>query len=193
MSLNSPLQKFRKAGKGNIRQQDYSEKHLNSLEFIIIKVPGQVAKWQFDAFPATWRALAYILSDAERMGGRPASYDIKPADYARNRLHALFCDLLAKNDKDRLALMKSKGELGLDDLSKLPDHNKEQAYYNYISMNPQILREVTDLFGISYWCWHGGGYIGWPEEPLCRLYFLKNRMSDDMQISVMKGKDLFET
>lgn len=176
---------------GGVRFKPFSDVELDNEEFVVIKVPSNTIGWELDVFPATWSALAYILTDEQRMNARQQpSWAIEPNAYASARLHALFRDILASSDADRVALTKFREELGLCDFERVRTSDDEGKYYAYISQDSGFTNQIVDLFGISSRCWHGCGYIGWPEDPACRLFFLRNVMLEGMKVAVMRGSDI---
>lgn len=176
---------------GRVGFSPISDAELNQEEFVVITVPSKVAEWPLDAFPATWSALAYILTDAKRMSAQPASWDIEPNEYASARLFALFNNLLAMNDDDRLALLKRREEIGLCDFERIRTAAEELDYYHYISQDSGFTNQVVELFGISSRCWHGCGYIGYDKNPLCRLLLLRNQIVPGMELTIKRGSELF--
>lgn len=176
---------------GRLNFSPVSDAELNQEEFVVITVSSEIAQWSLDAFPATWSALAYILTDEQRMSAQPAGWDIEPNQYASARLFALFNNLLARNDDDRLALLKSREEIGLCDFERIRTSAEERDYYSYISHDSCFTDQIVELFGISSRCWHGCGYIGHEKNPLCRLLLLRNQIISGMELTIKSGSELF--
>jgi hypothetical protein len=40
-------------------------------------------------------------------------------------------------------------------------------------------------------CWHGCGYLGTPGKPICRFFLLRNKLTPNIKVSVLSGKDIF--
>jgi hypothetical protein len=188
--LDSPLMKINIAGGKGIQYEEFPQKWLDRNHFVVLKVSQAVAERELDIFPATWKALSYIVSDPSRMGARESGWDMEPEEYAKARIHALFEEIQLKSGGNLLALCQTKESLGLNDLERLADPAEELEYYHYLSKNSLFTNKVVELFGISHRCWHGCGYLGWPGEPLCRFFLLRNIMVPGMQVSIMRGKDL---
>lgn len=157
---------------------------------MVLRISRASAIRDLDVFPATWRALSYIVSDPRRMRAHPLTWDISPEQYASARIHALFKEVQADSKEGLLALNNSKEMLGLTDLEHLPQKDEEFKYYTYLSKNSGFTNNIVELFGISSRCWHGCGYLGSPGNPLCRFFLLRNIITSDINISVMSGKDI---
>jgi len=95
------------------------------------------------------------------------------------------------NKKNLLALNESKKRLGLTDLDLVPGWKEEIEYYGYLSKDSLFTDQIVRLFGISCRCWHGCGYLGKPGQPICRFFLLRNKITPNIKISVLKGKDIF--
>ncbi len=112
-------------------------------------------------------------------------------EYASARIHALFSGAQRREGKGLLAARCSKEELGLNDFHRLPEHQEELEYYHYLCADPALANEITGLFGISHRCWHGCGYLGWPGFPVCRFFFLRNRLAAGLKAFVLGGRERF--
>ena len=60
------------------------------MKFVILRIFRSDANQELDVFPATWKALSYIVSDPIRMGARSAGWDMDLSEYASASVHALF-------------------------------------------------------------------------------------------------------
>jgi hypothetical protein len=165
-------------------------KKLEQTNFVVLRTSRAAAIRDLDVFPATWRALSYIVSDPRRMGVHPLTWGMSPEQFASARIHALFKEVQAGSKEGLLALNNSKEMLGLTDLERLPQKNEEFDYYTYLSKDSGLTNNIVDLFGISSRCWHGCGYLGSPGNPLCRFFLLRNIITSGINISVMSGKDI---
>lgn len=163
---------------------------MKSEKFVVLRVPRSEAMHNLDAFPATWRALAYIVSDPVRMKAQHFGWDIMPDDYASARIHAIFREIQANNAAGLLAENKSKYELGLSDLDQLPENDEELKFYHYLSEDSGFTNQIVELFGISNRCWHGCGYIGRPGQQICRFYLLRNDITSGIKVSIKKGSNI---
>jgi len=188
---DAPLAKIKPNERGGV---SYSEYPLDSLErtaFLVLGVTLSDAEEALDPFPATWRALSYIVSDPERMGFRGLDWNMPPAQFASARIHALFSEMHARSGRGLLASRTSKEELGLCNWDQLPTVEEEREYYNYLSANSAFTDEIIELFGISYRCWHGCGYLGWPGFPVCRFFLLRNLLPSKVRVLALRGHERF--
>jgi hypothetical protein len=167
----------------------YPDDWLERTAFVVMGVALSDAEEALDPFPATWRALSYIVSDPERMGYRDFSWDMPPAEFATARIHARFRELHARSGRGLLASRSSKEELGLCSWHRLPSEEEEREYYDYLSADSAFTDEIIELFGISYRCWHGCGYLGWPGFPVCRFFLLRNQLPSTVRVLVLRGRD----
>lgn len=179
-----------KVRKKSVVFEDMPLKKLEQISYVVLRIPRTAAVRDLDVFPATWRALSYIVSDPQRMGAHPLTWDMTPEQYASARIHALFKEIQDGSKGELLALNNTKESIGLTDLERLPEKREEQEYYAYLSKDSCFTNSIVDLFGISSRCWHGCGYLGRPGEPLCRFFLLRNKTTPEMKISVMKGSEL---
>lgn len=169
-------------GFGNAAPEDYENQ-----EYVVFQVPNVIAGEHFDIFPATWRALSYIVSDPQRMGVKPLDWNLTPDEFARIGAHMLFREAQSLAGGSLLALRQSKEALGLNDLSRLPEPEEEETYYHYLSTDSALTNRLVELFGISHRCWHGCGYLGYPDNPLCRFFLLLNRLTPHIKVSLSPG------
>ena len=187
----APLAKISIDG-GRIRYEDCPKEGLENTTFIVIGVTMNQAITELDLFPATWRALSYIVSDPERMGAQPLAWDLSVRAFASARIHALFRHAHTSNGQaDMLAARSSKAALGLEDFSRLPDPEEELDYYHYLSVNSSLTDEIVELFGISHRCWHGCGYLGWSGFPMCRFFLLRNQLPATCKVLILSGRERF--
>ncbi len=189
--IDAPLAKSSISRKGNINFETYPNKWIEDSRYVVLRVTRSVALRELDAFPATWRALSYIISDPWRMGARLPGWDMELAEYASARIHALFREVQERNGGGLLALRSSKESLGLTDFNRLPEPAEELEYYHYLSKDSLLTNKIVGLFGISHRCWHGCGYLGWPGSPLCRFFLLRNQIIPGIRISIMGGRERF--
>ena len=188
---DAPLAKIGISSNGKVKYTDYSLEWLESTKYVVLRVNINKAQKNLDPFPATWRALSYIVSDPERMGASKLSWDMRMEEFSTARIHAFFCQAHSKSGKGLLAAMSSKENLGLSSFEKLPDWQEELEYYHYLSVDSAFTNEIVDLFGISHRCWHGCGYLGWPGFPLCRFFLLRNKFTPDIKLSVLGGRERY--
>lgn len=160
---------------------------LDAEKFVVLRVSRSAAVRNLDVFPATWKALSYIVSDPVRMGAREPGWDMSLDHYASARIHALFREVQADGEFGLLALKKTKDGLELSDLDRLPKESEERDYYSYLSRDSAFTDQIVELFGISSRCWHGCGYIGMPGKPVCRFFLLRNKITPYVRVSVLKG------
>ncbi len=149
------------------------------------------AEAELDPFPATWRALAYIVSDPSRMAFQELRWDMPPAEFASARIHALFRNAHRDTERELLASWSSKKDLRLSEFARLPTRDEELEYYHYLSVDSLLTDEIVELFGISHRCWHGCGYLGWPGFPVCRFFLLRNRLPAVVKVLVLEGRERF--
>ncbi len=188
---DSPLAKIRVSPSGELRYAETPEAWLEQTEYVILCVSLADAQAELDPFPATWRALAYIVSDPSRMAFQELRWNMPPAEFASARIHALFRNAHRGTERALLASRSSKKELGLCEFDKLPTREEELEYYNYLSMDSLLTDEIVELFGISHRCWHGCGYLGWPGFPVCRFFLLRNRLPAVVKMLVLDGRQRF--
>ena len=174
---------------GNAEQ--LPEENLEDINYVILRVSKQKAMQYLDAFPATWRALAYIVSDPERMNAQPLSWKMNYVEYASPHIHALFKESHTKAGNQLLAATETKKSLGLNDLERIRTKAEESDYYAYLSHDSILMNEIGELFGISCRCWHGCGYLGPPDKPICHFFWLRNLMTSDISIEILNGRDTF--
>lgn len=184
-----PISKIKVKKSNQIISEDLQLEDLEKIEFVILRISWSLAVHDLDVFPATWRALAYIVSDPKRMSAKSLSWNMSLSEYASASIHAHFREI-HEGEKNLLALTKSKTNLGLTNLDDLPSKKEEMEYYSYLSKDSIFVDKIVDLFGISCRCWHGCGYLGPIGKPIVRFFWLRNIMSPFFQISVMKGRDL---
>lgn len=188
---DAPLAKLRPAVGGGVAFSDYPDEWLDRTAFVVLVVTLSAADDALDPFPATWRALSYIVSDPARMGFREFGWDMPSGQFASARIHALFREVHGQSERGLLAARSSKQELGLADFDRLPTVEEEHEYYGYLSANSLLTNEIVELFGISHRCWHGCGYLGWPGFPVCRFFLLRNLLPATVRVLVMRGRDRF--
>ena len=176
----------------SITFEDLPLKKMEQMKFVILRISRSDAIQELDVFPATWKALSYIVSDPIRMGARSAGWDMNLSEYASASIHALFKKVQAGNDEGLLALKESKDSLRLNDLDRLPSKNEELIYYSYLSRDSVFTNKIVKLFGISSRCWHGCGYLGPPGKPICRFFLLRNKITPNIKVSIMSGKNVFQ-
>lgn len=189
--LDAPLARL-KIKKNIVQFEETALKLAATEKFVVLRVSRADALRYLDAFPATWKALSYIVSDPVRMKARELGWDIRPDQYASARIHALFCKVQDDGEAGLLAANKSKKDLGLCDLDRLPAADEERDYYAYLSKESSFTDQIVELFGISSRCWHGCGYIGSPGNPVCRIFLLQNQLSPRIKISIMRSKEIIE-
>jgi hypothetical protein len=188
---DAPLAKLQPADGGGMTYGDYPEEWLERTAFVVLGVTLSAAEEVLDPFPATWRALSYIVSDSARMGFCEFGWDMPPAQFASARIHARFREVHARSERGLLAARSSKRELGLCDFDRLPSPEEELEYYGYLSTDSAFTNEIVELFGVSYRCWHGCGYLGWPGFPVCRFFLLRNLLPTAVRVLVLRGRDRF--
>lgn len=172
---------------GEVEFSEYPPAWLDRTKFVVLGVTLDEANKSLDVFPATWRALAYIVPDRQRMRAESLTWYMSPTQFASARVHAIFREF--HQERGLLAERTSKEELGLTDFSRLPEPAEELEYYHYLSVNSAFTDDIVELFGISYRCWHGCGYLGWPGFPMCLFFLLRNQMCEGMQVQVLSGTD----
>lgn len=186
---SAPIGSLMNTSEGSIARTDMSLGALLEESFVVLEAdPSQ----DLDPFPATWRAIAFIVSDRERMGATELSWRIPPDLYPSARVYALFNDLHRQSGLGMLAERQTKDALGLSDFTLLPTRDEEAEYYAYLSHDSGFTDEIVRLFGLQNRCWHGCGYIGRPGFPLCRTFLLRNRMPHNGKVRVAKGYERFE-
>jgi hypothetical protein len=188
---DAPLAKLSAGEDGGINYSEYPTAWLEQTTFVVMGVSLSGAEEVLDPFPATWRALAYIVSDPVRMGFREFGWDMPAAQFASARIHALFREVHRRSDRGMLAAQASKRDLGLTDYDRLPTAEEELEYYGYLSADSALTNEIIELFGISHRCWHGCGYLGWPGFPLCRFFLLRNLLPATVKMTVLAGRERF--
>lgn len=172
--------------------REWMSDELENTTFLVITVNLAEARKDLDVFPATWRALAFIVSDPGRMGARRLSWQMSVSEFARARIHALFVETHRESGQGLLAERMTKEQLGLTDLHRTSSVEEESEYYHYLSADSAFTNEIVELFGISHRCWHGCGYLGWPDHPLCRFFLLRNELTAAVNVRVMAGRERFE-
>jgi hypothetical protein len=187
---DSPIKDIKVKGKKDILFEELPFKKLEKTKFIVLRVSRFDAINDLDVFPATWSALSFIVSDPNRMGARQPGWDMSLAEYASARLHALFKEVQGGDKNSLLALTNSKESLGLNDLDRVREMDGEGKFYAYLSKNSVFTNQIVELFGMSNRCWHGCGYLGTHEDPICRFFLLRNKMIPSIKVSLMRGKDL---
>lgn len=188
---DTPLAKLRPASDGGVTFGDYPPQWLDRTAFVVLGVTLDAAEEALDPFPATWRALSYIVSDPDRMGFGELGWDMPPEQFASARVHARFRELHDQSDDGLLAARASKRELGLCNFERLPTAEEELKYYHYLSVDSLFTSEIVELFGISHRCWHGCGYLGWPGFPMCRFFLLRNLLTASIRVQVRPGNSRF--
>lgn len=191
-NYDAPIASIKVKKKRNIIFEDLPLKMLEKNKYVVLRISRFDAIRDLDVFPATWRALSYIVSDPQRMGARQTGWDMDVAEYASARIHALFKEIQGGKDKGLLAMSESKESMGLNDLDRLPVKEEESKYYGYLSKDSFFTDKIVELFGLSSRCWHGCGYLGASGKPICRFFLLLNKMTPNIKVSVMKGKDFFD-
>ena len=187
---DNPLADIIVKRKKSIIFEDLPLKKLGKAKFVVLRVSRSDAVRDLDVFPATWRALSFIVSDPKRMGARQLGWDMELTEYASARIHALFKEVQVGSKEGLLASTETKSSLGLNDLEQLPGNEDEHQYYAYLSRDSGFTNRIVELFGISCRCWHGCGYIGSIGNPICRFYLLRNKIIPDLKFSIMKGTDI---
>jgi hypothetical protein len=188
---DAPLAKLRPAVGGGVEYSDYPDEWLERTAFVVLGVSLGGAEDALDPFPATWRALSYIVSDPARMGFREIGWNMATAQFASARIHALFGEAHGRSNRGLLAARASKQDLGLCNFDRLPTVEEELEYYHYLSVDSALTGEIVGLFGISHRCWHGCGYLGWPGFPLCRFFLLRNLLPATVRVRVLDGRERF--
>ena len=188
---DAPLAKITPNERGGVAFNEYPLDSLERTAFAVLGVTLSNAEEALDPFPATWRALSYIVSDPNRMGFREFGWEMSPAQFASARIHARFRELHARSGRGLLASRASKDQLGLCNWDRLPTVEEEREYYDYISADSAFTNQIIELFGISYRCWHGCGYLGWPGFPVCRFFLLRNLLPSTVRVLVLRGRDRF--
>lgn len=123
-----------------------------------------------DLFPGTWKAIAYIITDSERMRARP---DI------RERLLAMHEGATPFESREKAAIdFLEYSDPGDDEYSE----NVQRPYYDYITHDSGYGTEALDPFGVYNRCWHGRGYVGACAELWCRVFLGKNLPVSDQHI-----------
>ena len=186
-----PLFKINVSSNGKLIYDKYPFEWLEDTKYLVFEASIHENDEDLDPFPATWRALSYIVSDPERMGMRDLSWEMPLMDFARARIHALFREAHQAGGKGMLAEKYSKEELGLTDFQHLSEPQEELEYYHYLSINSTLTDEIVELFGISHRCWHGCGYLGWPGFPMCRFFLLKNKITPKIGVRLLGGRERF--
>lgn len=132
---------------------------MEETEFFVLAVQPAA---ELDCVPATWKAMALIITDDERYpnahitnsylerfkGFRP----FKTSDFTHGLDYYGF-----DNFVDERAVIASQGDA-----------------YNYLRETDWSFDEIIDSFGVHAWCWHGCGYIGPGFHILSRVFFGKN-------------------
>lgn len=151
-------------------------------EYYVIKLDLDSAN-DLDLFPGTWKSIAFILSDKDRMKGREMT-------------HEQF-----KQNLDNYHLFGDQGEGDLDfyeldqNFSKAEyvGYNPQNRYYDYVTASSNQGNDLTDLFGIYNRCWHGKGYIGSDGLVICRVFLVRNVLlsyKNLISCTLMKREDI---
>ena len=188
---DSPLAEVRILPGGKLNYDEYPLDRLEQTRFVVLGVSLADAEAELDPFPATWRALAYIVSDPSRMAFQELGWGMPPTEFASARIHALFRDAHRDSGRELLASRASREELGLSDFDRLPTREEELEYYHYLSVDSPLTNEIVELFGVSHRCWHGCGYLGLPGFPICRFFLLQNRLPAVVRVLVLDGCERF--
>jgi hypothetical protein len=115
-----------------------------------------------DFFPGTWKAVAYIASDPERL-----------PDHL-----SLVTPLLEHHAGKTPFLARKKSAIDFyefqDPFEDEQFNNPQQSYYDYL-FHPGILGgSPLEPFGIYNNCWHGRGYVGANGVMWCRVFLGRN-------------------
>lgn len=140
---------------------------LNSEEFYAITLDVERYPSECDMFPGTWKSLAFILCDRDRMQSRmeifERFYEIR---HGSDPFQSAPKDLI-----DFWELPTTPHELlGCNTAPR----NGPVCYYDFLSTNSLFMDEIVDLFGTHNRCWHGGGYIGVEDTLLSRVFLVRN-------------------
>ncbi len=186
---DKPLSRI-KFKKNEMSFEEIPLKILEKTKFVVLRVPCYDAIHELDVFPATWRALSYIVSDPKRMSAQSLNWNMSLSEYASASIHTQFREIQGGGEEGLLALTKSKRDLELTDLDNIPDKSEEEEYRSYLHKDSIFTSRIVDLFGISCICWHGCGYLGPLGKPIVRFFWLRNILSPSIKLSLMKGSDL---
>ncbi len=159
-----------------------SVEYREAMEYVVLRVEEVDALTSFDAFPATWTALSYLLSDKERMS-------VGGLNSLAFHLHEQFARLHQTSGLGLLAERETKSSLGLDGLQSTRTQGEELDAYHYLSVDSLSTNDFVDLFGLSCRCWYGCGVLGELEDPICRFYLLRNEISGRIRSEVLAGSD----
>jgi hypothetical protein len=189
---DAPPSRLGSSASGDLEFSEAPRAWFDETKYVVIGATLRQALGSLDPLPATWRALAYIVSDRVRMRAtNPLSWELPVVDFASARVHERFREIQARCGRGLLAEDSTKKELGLEDFDKLPEPAAELKYYQYLSEDSGFTNDIVELFGISHRCWHGCGYIGWPGFPTCRLFLLRNEFLPGMTLEIRRGKERF--
>jgi len=145
---------------GTCVETDYaSMKRYERFYVVLIDLSDADA---LDLFPGTWKSMAYIVSDPERMEQHPNIYQ----QFMR----------IVQGEKPFQGLLKS--EIDFYELGALENEsnqvNPQFRYYSYLTTNSLFGSTIVGLFGIHNRCWHGRGYTGSDGTVASRVFFVRN-------------------
>lgn len=132
-------------------------------EYYVVELDLRVG--ELDLFPGTWKSMAYILSDRERMLPALDVYE----EFRR----------MVRDDKPFGQSPKSEvdfyelGEAISGDV-EYPLLNPQSRYYEFLTTESWFGNTVTRLFGFDCRCWHGRGYVGTGGVVACRVFLVRN-------------------
>lgn len=132
---------------------------LEETEFYVMAIqPGE----ELGCVPATWKAMALIITDFERYPNAHATHSylerfkgfrpFKVSDFTHGLDYYGFDSF-----KDERAVIAA-----------------QQDAYAYLRTPDLSFDDIIDSFGVHAWCWHGCGYIGPGFHILSRVFFGKN-------------------
>lgn len=130
---DAPLANIQVSSNGEPGYGEYPEAWLEQTRYVVLSVSLADAEAELDPFPATWRALAYIVSDPSRMAFQELGWDMPLAEFASARIHALFRNAHRDTGRELLASRSSKKELGLSEFARLPTREEELEYYHNLT------------------------------------------------------------
>jgi hypothetical protein len=123
-----------------------------------------------DLFPGTWKAIAYIATDPDRMRARS---DI------REQLLALHAGATPFETREKAAIdFLEYHDPGNEECSR----NVQARYYAYLTCDSGYGNTVLEPFGVHNRCWHGRGYVGAFGELWCRIFLSRNLPGKHAQI-----------
>lgn len=116
---------------------------------------------EVDLFPGTWKSIAFIMQDKQRMLRNPDLY--RSFREMHGGQHGYdFC--FGKHGIDFLEL----------DAEFQWSGSTQAGWYHYCSKDSGLANEIVREVGVANRCWHGRGYIGTAPDIRARVFLIKN-------------------